>query len=182
MRAKHRTLTPEMVSSEKFRARFWEKVDKDGPGGCWLWTRGKDSWGYGNIALERTVIGEEGAPTKAHRASWVMANDEALSDFCVLHHCDVPSCVNPDHLWLGTDADNMADRDQKGRGNQPRGKHHGRTVLTEEQVLEIFNLFITAPPYRGRRAALARKYGVSAVAIGKVWNGDNWSHLTGAGA
>lgn len=92
-------------------ARFWNAVrvtpELDG---CWTWTRSKDTrMGYGRLHVR-------GLSTVAHRASWQIQTGPIPSGMCVLHRCDNPPCVRPDHLFLGTKGDNNADRDSKGRG------------------------------------------------------------------
>lgn len=110
---------------------FWAKVDKtSSPHGCWLWTAGRFPDGYGCFSLERRAVG-------AHRLSWFLANGDIPDDKpCVLHRCDVHCppgdigyrrCVNPAHLWLGTHADNMTDRNAKGR--QAAGARAGARTL-----------------------------------------------------
>jgi hypothetical protein len=84
--------------------RFWAKVEKTA--GCWLWTASKDRQGYGYF--------DHG---KAHRFSYVLHYGLiSTAKPCVLHRCDNPSCVRPEHLWIGTRQENMVDRDSKGRG------------------------------------------------------------------
>jgi hypothetical protein len=91
--------------------RFWEKVAKGD--GCWLWTASLGSTGYGQIC----VRDEKGQyrQTKAHRVSWILTNGPIPGGLQVLHKCDNPPCVNPDHLFLGTAIDNMRDMAAKGR-------------------------------------------------------------------
>ena len=112
--------------------RFWAKVDKDGPvpehlpelGHCWVWTACKDGAGYGRFRWRGL--------NRAHRASWVIHNGSLCADRPhVLHYCDNPSCVNPAHLWVGTNDDNVADRQRKGRGNCGRGDRHGSFTRPE---------------------------------------------------
>jgi hypothetical protein len=94
--------------------RFWAKVDKNGPevrvglGECWVWTAAKDRRGYGKI-------GDDGATKIAPRVAWEIEHGASPGDRCVLHHCDNPGCVRPSHLFLGTAADNAADKVAKGR-------------------------------------------------------------------
>src|SRR4029453_17701848 len=89
---------------------FWARVSMDGPvvyeylGPCWLWTGPIGTKGYGNAGY-----------WTAHRRAWVLANGPIPRGLHVLHHCDNPPCVRPDHLWLGTAADNVRDRVSKGR-------------------------------------------------------------------
>lgn len=92
--------------------RFWNFVSKS-QDGCWLWNGTKDGGGYGQIS---TFRGE--APAKAHRVSWEMRNGEIPAGMSICHKCDTPSCVNPDHLFIGTQADNARDMVSKGRWNK----------------------------------------------------------------
>lgn len=112
-------------------ARFWSKVEKDGPvlahvaelGACWIWTSWRNSQGYG-----RTMIGSMTRKWLTHRIAWIITNGPLPDGMFVLHHCDNPPCVNPAHLWAGTIADNCHDRDRKGRQVSPRGDaHYSRT-------------------------------------------------------
>lgn len=117
-------------------ARFWSKVNKDGPvpehcpelGPCWIWTASTKR-GYGRIGVKYHDY-----PT--HRVSWELAFGTIQDGLHVLHKCDNRACCNPQHLTLGTPLDNMRDRDRKGRGKWPRGEQCSQCKLSDAQVAE----------------------------------------------
>ncbi len=95
--------------------RFWEKVER-GPN-CWTWIGGLANKGYGTFFYQGRLIG-------AHRASYQIAYGPIEDGAWVLHRCDNPPCVRPDHLFLGDARTNVADMDKKGRANRPAGDRH----------------------------------------------------------
>jgi hypothetical protein len=127
------------------KIRFWAKVAKRGPDECWLWVGKKNQKGYGQMEID-------GRQFTAHRLAYQWEVADIPSGCVVRHRCDNPSCVNPSHLLAGTQADNIADRNSRGR--QAKGEQSGRSKLTKEQVLEIRASSLG-------NVALARKYGVS---------------------
>ncbi len=147
--------------------RFWKKVDKSEPDGCWLWTGGLNEWGYG------TFRGVDDQTWLAHRFSWVLEHGDVPEETpCVLHRCDTPRCVRPDHLWLGTNAENMADRDRKGR--QQQGERHHFAKLTEQQVSEIRRRWQEGD---ATQVQMAREYGVSTTAINSIVHARKWKSV-----
>lgn len=112
------------IMSRELLDRFSEQVTETG---CILWT-GCTSNGYG-------VIRAEGVLHRAHAASWELHTGKSAKGMCMLHKCDTPSCINPEHLWAGTHAENARDRDQKDR--VAHGRKHYRARLTEDQVRAI---------------------------------------------
>lgn len=140
--------------------RFWSKVNKHTASGCWLWTAATIR-GYGQISSH--VNGKK-RPVYAHRLAWELTNGPIENGLFVLHKCDVPLCVNPAHLFLGTQQQNLEDARQKGRlvESLPRTQ-----TLTPEQRLTIFGL----PAQRGLNAALARQHGVSKSCISVIRQG-----------
>lgn len=150
--------------------------------GCWLWTAsvtGKSKTakgGYGRFSINRKVSWKY-----AHRISWELHKGPIPNGILVCHTCDVPRCVNPDHLFLGTTKDNMADMAAKGRSrNSPRyGEDHSMAKLTREQVNEI-RLAQGKWHDRGNSLLrrLAEKYGVTAANICSIRKGKTWKSVS----
>ncbi|MDG1950134.1 MAG: HNH endonuclease [bacterium] len=109
----------------------------------------------------------------AHRAAWELESGPIPDGLHCCHHCDNPPCVNVNHLFLGTDADNMADKEAKGRGNQAKGSAHVRAKLTEEDIPGIRSLLAMGASH----TYLARIYGVGHTTIGSINTGKAWSHV-----
>jgi hypothetical protein len=116
--------------------RFYKYVDKECSEffDCWEWIGGKDRWGYGRFGIN-------GRPTLAHRFMYELEIGVIPEGMLVLHECDNPACVNPDHLKLGTYKDNSDDKVKKDR--QPKGEKNGKSKLTEYDVEEIRNLWLS---------------------------------------
>ncbi len=146
--------------------RFWSKVDKSaGPNGCWLWIASCDPDGYGRFY-------HLGGLRRAPRVSWALTNGSIPKGLCVLHHCDNPPCVNPTHLFLGTNADNTRDAARKGRMHP--GESNGSHKLTKEEVLEIREEYAYGDM---TQRELADAYGVSQPQISVIVNRKRWKHL-----
>jgi hypothetical protein len=129
--------------------------------GCWEWTSHKDRWGYGRFwAL--------GKVRSAHRASYELHCGPIPDGMHVLHRCDNPTCINPEHLFLGTNAENVADKVAKGR--QSRGSMNG-AKLTEADVIAIR---ASKEPIR----EVAQSYSVGWRHIAKIRRGESWAHLS----
>lgn len=101
---------PELTDSDLFR--FWAKVEKRGPADCWLWTSAAIPFGHGQFTLGKRP---NARPYYAHRISWTLAHGSIPAGLQVCHTCDTPKCVNPAHLFLGTQLDNLRDASRKGR-------------------------------------------------------------------
>ena len=153
------------------QCRFWHKVKKSGGNGCWLWTACTCGNGYGYFRLpSRQNI-------MAHRYSWILHNGEIPIGLDVLHDCpsgDCPSCVNPKHLWLGTQSDNVFDMVKKGRNNAAKGEHSGRSVLTDESVIEIRNCYAAGV---ASLTELANKFGVHPSTLSCMVSRKTWKHV-----
>lgn len=152
---------------------FWNKVDVRGDDECWEWTAGKFAEGYGSIRIKNNMY-------LAHRVSWVLHHGEipehnSAHGMCVCHTCDNRACVNPSHLFLGTNKDNMDDRDLKERGVNVTGEKHGMHKLTEEQVIDIRAKYI---PHVYSLSMLAKEYGVHLSAIYCVVKYTTWKHVS----
>lgn len=135
---------------------FWDRVDKTGE--CWLWTGARARKDYGAVRFQ-------GRQQPAHRVAWQLTFGPIPGGLFVLHHCDNPPCVRPDHLFLGTQADNMADKVAKGR--QAR---LGRRKLAPIDVVAIRWLGSRLPQRTVARMYQIDQSQVSRIATGKRWN------------
>lgn len=150
--------------------RFWTHVAKTDS--CWLWLGWKDEHGYGWIRGEE---GRSGKVLRAHRVAWELANGAIPEGQYVCHHCDNPSCVRPDHLFIGTHLENMRDCVRKGRYNGA-GVHpewrRGNCKLDERQVGAIRSAYAN-----GRSIGeLGKMFGVHRSTIGFVVHRKTWRH------
>ena len=145
---------------------FAKHVTVDEVTGCHLWTASRDRLGYGYTRVGRRVA-------RAHRVAWEAVHGPIPPGLVVCHRCDNPSCVNVEHLFIGTHADNQRDKCRKGR--QARGERNGRSKLTVEDVVDIRRRLAAGEG----RSDIARAYGVDPAAIRSIATGKNWSHVTG---
>ena len=145
--------------------RFWKHVAKTDT--CWLWTAFRLNGRYGTFG-----IGSETDATKrkvyVHRFAYTLLIGPIPAGMVVCHTCDVPHCVNPAHLFLGTQADNLSDMDAKGRRRAGQGIRHARAKLTAKDAATIRDSDLGT-------AALAQAYGVHKSTILRVRNGNHWA-------
>lgn len=163
-------LLERMANSEVAQRRFWQKVTVTNPDQCWLWKGSLTADGYGLMIVEITKALRFNV--RMHRFSYFLKHRCLPDEIQVLHKCDVRACVNPDHLFPGNNAINMADMVQKGR--QPRGERNGRHKLTDEQILQARSL---RKKYIVTFCALAEMFGVSYFAMRYAVIGKHWRHL-----
>ena len=149
--------------------RFWEKVDKRGKYECWEWQAGKSKKGYGYVQNNR----KRGKLLSAHRVSWELHNGKIPKGMLICHHCDNPPCVNPNHLFLGTQKDNIRDAVKKGR-KKYIGEGNGRAILTKEDVLLIRELY-KQPDLT--LIQLAKSFNVSRGCITGIVYKKTWKHI-----
>lgn len=149
--------------SEPIEVRFWRYVRASDADSCWLWSGSKKEDGYGILRMS----GCARKAIRAHRLSWEIAHGPIPDGMLVCHKCDNPPCVNPSHLFLGTNIDNSRDRDAKGRTdlrglrtNLPTGERHSTARLTDEEIATIRRERAAgvAPGELARRFGTCRKY------------------------
>lgn len=151
--------------------RIMEKVDKK-ENGCWMWTGAKSGGPpeYGYIAIKN---GKRIKATRVHRLMWEIKHQQKIpAGMNILHDCDEPLCVNPDHLTLGTHRDNMHDMISKNRSRHPCGEAN-HSVLSEKQVLRMKELNRSGYPF----TLLSQFYAVHPTTVKNICTGKNWKHL-----
>lgn len=153
--------------SEKDASRFWRKVKKGAGAECWEWNSWKHN-GYGRFSVNNRG-------RMAHRISYTLLVGIIPDGKLVCHHCDNPGCVRPDHLFVGTQTDNMRDARKKGRMNYDNmfGENHPRAKLTDAKVVQIKNLIQAERPH----AEIAEKFGVAYSVISNIKMGYLWAHV-----
>lgn len=171
-----------IVFTEDLLKRFYEKTKLDEATGCLLWTGTKNKTGYGYMSIN-------GCQFRAHRISYLIHHGQIPSGMCVLHSCDTPSCVSKNHVSIGTHAENMGQRHERGRyvfnynGNHylqkdsssVQGSNNSRAVITEETALQILEDF-RQKKFKSK-AALSRAYGVSVTVVKILICGKTWKHV-----
>ncbi len=155
-------------SKEAIAARFLTKVEKSDK--CWMWRGYVDQLGYGRCGPN--LYGS----SKAHRSSYLLFKGQIPDGLCVMHTCDVRNCVNPSHLVVGTQEENIADRVRKGRCQKnggKRGEENHYAKLTEKEVKEIRHKHETGATQR----SLAIEYSVSPMAVSRLIRRESWAHV-----
>lgn len=146
--------------SQRFEKKFVRGEEHE----CWLWNAYRIKKGYGRIGAGPAAAGV----LLAHRVAYELTKGPIPNGFDVLHRCDNPPCVNPAHLFLGTNYDNMLDRDMKGR--VAKGEYNGHAKLNRDQVR-----YIRAMP--GAHSSIAKEIGIARQTVGKIKSRKRWGHL-----
>jgi len=149
---------------EKYKESFEKKVIKKF--GCWAWSGFLDKNGYGVLPT-----GKNYGPDRAHRASWIIHYGTIPEGMFVLHKCDNPECTNPEHLFLGTPADNTKDMIDKNR--MLIGSKVATAKLSEADVQTIKTLLTLKKSYR----QIAKMFNVGMTTIARIKNGKTWKHI-----
>ena len=160
--------------------RFWNKVNKTDT--CWLWTASRRNKGYGAFGYTRDGVTVQ---DRAHRFSYRIHKGEIPDGMFVLHTCDTPACVNPDHLFLGSNDDNIRDMLKKGRhlpggthcgdsGNWKRGTVHHNAKLSEQDIVEIRNMY---RPNEVSYSQIAKIFHINLSSAYKIVNRLQWKHV-----
>lgn len=131
--------------------------------GCHLWVGAWNSDGYGTVNYKQ-------AGWLVHRLVWTLRVGNIPTGMIIMHKCDTPACINPDHLSVGSMRDNMKDKQAKGRGKQPKGTANASAKLTEAQVRDILAC-------GGSNVAAGKKHGVGASTVCEIRTGKTWAHV-----
>lgn len=156
--------------------RFWKRVNKDGPvhpvyGQCWTWTGSTNQDGYGSF-------GDGNRVHKVHRWAYEELVGPIPNKLQVLHRCDNPPCVRPDHFFLGTQQGNIQDMVDKDRQAKPAGETNGRSKLTEEDVRDVLRRYRRWSYHGNNALELAEEKGVDRGTIQRIVSGKNWKHIS----
>lgn len=160
--------------SSTFIQRFWKKVEIYDCQECWPWKSKPGKRGYGQI-FSGTGFG----PIGAHVASYMINVGPIPKGLHVCHTCDNKLCVNPKHLWLGTNAQNHEDKDRKGRHGYTGvlGERHPRATLTDAVVIQIKREIAARPGDRTLFREMRDRFGVSKAVFYNIRGGGSWRHL-----
>lgn len=146
--------------------RFEAFVSPEPNSGCWLWTGAVDSLGYGMFWMD-------GRSHRAHRVGFVLAGNTIQGKTIVMHRCDNPGCVNPQHLTAGTHKDNTVDAYRKGRRSNHSGSRHGNAKFTEQDVLNMRDQYAKGASL----SDLARDFSTSTQAVFIIVKRKGWTHI-----
>ena len=151
---------------QNIEERLNKYVDKTNT--CWNWTRDVYNYGYGKLSIGR------GKQTRAHRYVYIKQFGEIPEGMNVLHKCDNPRCVNPSHLFLGTQKDNVIDMMSRGRGGYKTffGENHANSKLTMEKASEIRDMYKTG---RYFQREIGERFGISQAVVSKIIMGTSWT-------
>lgn len=153
---------------EEIRCRLESRIKWNGD--CMEWTGKKDHKGYGKISITKDGIER---PRFCHRVAWTLYRGEIPIDMCVCHKCDNPACFRIDHLFLGTQKDNVDDKMRKGRHRCATGEDSVHSKITKNQAKEILDM-------KGKGIQsyiLGKKYGIAATTVKAIWQRRTWKHL-----
>jgi len=156
-----------IVGDDKARLMANIAVDSNG---CWLWQKYRHRLGYG-------VMNLNGRLEQAHRAAWLILVAQIPTGMQLNHRCHVRHCVNPDHLYLGTQVDNMRDMEASGRAKRAVGSKNGVAKLTEDQAREIRVRAIAANGKKGHVKAICAEFGICASLVRQIRRGEAWRHV-----
>lgn len=166
-RSKHRYILNPYLCHPSPYERFFRNISfSSHVQDCWIWEGLKNKGGYGRIVVNQKEI-------PAHRYSYILHKGSIPPKHFVCHHCDNPSCVNPEHLFMGTPSENSRDRHKKGMHRDDTGSKHPMALLDEEKVQTIRLLLKDGK----QGSILAKKFGVSSACIYSIKSRKTWKHI-----
>lgn len=158
-------MMPNQFTHLSLSERLERSIHYEVNSGCWLWSGAMERHGYGRL------FGSDGHIQSAHRASWEIHNGPIADGLCVCHRCDTPACVNPSHLFLGSQRENIQDASRKRR--TPLGERQGHSKLKNAEVLEIRRLAASGE----KQKDIGRRFGIAQPTVSEIVARRRWPHI-----
>jgi len=160
-------INTDFISTVKNRFYYYTTIPNEN--GCMEWTGARDRKGYGMLMVNHKHV-------LSHRLSYQLFKGEIPKGMCICHTCDNTKCVAPDHLWCGTQKENILDRLNKGRSARQSGEKNAASTLTDSQAIEIKKLLNTT---NMTQVDIAKKFNVEKKVVWRIKNNISWKHLEG---
>lgn len=156
----------EIIGNESVVKRFLAKIGPSSSNGCQIWMAAKDAAGYGRFFIGENMI-------FAHRVSFILVNGSIPDGMVIMHLCNNPSCVNPDHLRCGTQLENIQQREQQNRGKRFYGEENKRSKLKNTDILNIRKMGMDGVS----SSIIALHFGINARSARRIIAKQRWAHI-----
>lgn len=155
---------------ERLKVRFLRGIKINSQTGCWEWQKFRNRKNYGCMGIR---LKGRSTVRMTHRIAWMIYKGEIPEGLQVCHHCDNPPCCNPDHLFIGTNRDNVLDCQRKGRANTLYGAKHGMSKLKDQDIIVICQLYALG----FRQPVIATHFGIDQTNVSMIVQGKTWKHM-----